>query len=96
MRHIIYNITIILTFAALALYFSKWWIILFALFFMVTGTAFKKTNAKHCRVCDVCGRRSESAETAEEAIQRAERCGWSHVEKGNLDVCPDCRNKVSR
>ena len=52
MRHIIYNITIILTFAALALCFSKWWIILFALFFMVTGTAFKKTNAKHCRVCD--------------------------------------------
>ena len=54
------------------------------------SSAFKKTDAKHCRVCDGCHRRSESAKTVEEAIERSKRCGWVHVEDGNLDFCPDC------
>lgn len=82
------NVVKIAVFAALAVIFNRWWIVLFSLLFMSSlATVFR-----HCRVCDKCGKRSEGAESVTEAIKKAEQAGWLHIEDGNKDYCPECRN----
>ena len=88
---IIYNAIVVACFTALSIFFAKWWIMFFALLFILS---YSSGNRKKVRICDMCHRSSESAKTAEEAIERANRCGWLHIEEGNLDYCPDCLSKM--
>lgn len=90
---IIYNTIVIVCFAALSIFFTKWWIMLFTLLFLVS---YPSGNRKRVRICDMCHRSSESAKTDEEAIERSKRCGWLHIEEGNLDYCPDCLSKMKK
>ena len=93
-KYLIYNAINIICFALLAILFNKWWIVLFAaLFLMIPKSSFAQ---QRFRVCDSCGRWSESGKTIEEAIERAEQCGWLHIEDGDKDFCPDCLNKIRR
>lgn len=84
--YLIYNILNLAIFGALALVFEKWWIILFALLFILLPS--HKTI--HKRTCDICGKSTESYDTPEEAIKQAEKRGWIHVEENDRDFCPEC------
>lgn len=88
---IFHNAIVIMCFTSLAVSFSKWWIIFFALLFLIS---YPSSNRKKTRICDMCYRSSESAKTNEEALERAKRCGWLHIEEGNKDYCPDCLSKM--
>ena len=90
---IIYNAIVIACFTALSIFFAKWWIMFFALLFLASQPL---GNRKNVRICDMCHRSSESAKTYAEAIERAKRCGWLHIEEGNLDYCPDCLSKMEK
>ena len=93
-KYLIYNAINLICFTVLAILFNKWWIILFsALFLLIPKSSFTQ---QRFRVCDGCGRWSESGKTEEEAIERAEKCGWLHIEDGNKDFCPDCLNQIRR
>ena len=89
---IIYNIIVLVCFTVLAVVFNKWWVILFAFLFC----AFPKYNGRRFRICDCCGRASESGATSEEAIERAEKCGWRHIEGTDKDFCPECLVKIHK
>ena len=87
-KYLIYNAINLICFTILAILFNKLWIVLFAvLFLMIPGAKFK---GKCWRTCDGCGRWSESGETATEAIMRAEKCGWLHINSTDKDFCTDC------
>ena len=88
--YLIYNILNLAIFGALALVFEKWWIILFALLFVLLPSH----KIKHKRTCDMCGKSTESYDTPEEAIKQAEKCGWIHIEKTDQDFCPECIIKI--
>lgn len=89
---LLYNIFNLLVFGAVAIVFEKWWIVLFALLFVLLPA--KTGKSKKCRICDSCGRHSESGETDTEAIIRAEKCGWVHIKETNKDFCPECKIKI--
>lgn len=91
-KYLIYNILNLVCFTLLAIVFDKWWIILLALLFLCVPSS--KFKGQRFRVCDSCGRWSESGATDTEAIIRAEKCGWIHIEEGNKDFCPECREKI--
>ena len=84
--YLIYNILNLAIFGALSLVFEKWWIILFALLFVLLPSH----KIKHKRTCDICGKSTESYDTTEEAIKQAEKHGWIHVEENDRDFCPEC------
>lgn len=88
--YLIYNILNLAIFGALALVFEKWWIILFALLFVLVPTR----KVMHKRTCDICGKSTKSCDTPEEAIKEAERCGWIHIDKTDSDFCPECAHKI--
>ena len=83
-----YDLLVLAVFAALAYFFSHWWIVLFGILFM----CFPKTIPMHCRVCDNCGARSTSAETKELALERALKAGWYHNHSTDTDLCPKCKH----
>lgn len=91
-KYIIYNIINLICFTILAILFNKWWVVLFAVLFLMIPTA--KFKGKHWRTCDGCGRWSESGETTTEAIMRAEKCGWLHMTAEDKDFCPECLVKI--
>lgn len=82
------NVIKVAIFAVLAFIFNRWWIVLFSLLFMSSLV----TSPRHYRICDNCGKHSEGAESVTEAVKKAERAGWLHIEDGNKDYCPECRN----
>ena len=86
--YVVYNICNLFVFGAIAFAFEKWWIILFALLFVLVPT--KKTVKKPCRICDCCGKSSESADNQEAAIKLAKSRGWIHIEESDKDFCPEC------
>ncbi len=86
---LVYNIIVVFIFAALALLFSYWWIVLFGILFM----CFPKTVKYHCRVCDGCGAKGPKADTKEEALRLALIAGWTHNPLSDSDYCPECRAK---
>ena len=88
--YLIYNICNLVVFGAIAFAFEKWWIILFALLFVLLPSH----KIKHKRTCDICGKSTESYDTTEEAIKHAEECGWIHVEENDRDFCPECVSKM--
>lgn len=90
-KYLIYNAINIICFTVLAILFHKWWIVLFAALFLLTPkSSFKQ---QRFRVCDNCGRWSESGKTPEEAIERAQRCGWVHLDN-DKDYCPECTLQI--
>lgn len=93
-KYLIYNAVNIICFTVLAILFHKWWIVLFAALFLLIPKS--SLTQQRFRRCDGCGRLSESGKTAEEAIERAEKCGWLHIEDGDKDFCPDCLNQIRR
>jgi hypothetical protein len=89
--YIIYNLTVLVSFTALSVNFDKWWIMLFSLLFLALPGS--RITGRY-RICDFCKKTSESAPTREEAIKRAKQNGWIHIEKGDLDFCPECAKKI--
>lgn len=72
---------------ALAVFFDKWWIALFAVLFMAEYT----TKHQYYRKCDRCGKISPCADTYDDAIKKAKLAGWIHFDASNTDYCPDCK-----
>lgn len=84
------NSIVVLAFAILAVKFSKWWIVLFAVFFLSSVT----TNTKYYRICDVCGKHGPYAENYNAAIDEAKKAGWTRIKNSNgewKDICPECQ-----
>ena len=77
----------IICWTALAIYFDKWWIALFAVLFISS----LKTNNNYYRVCDKCGKRSPVAGSYNDALDKAKEAGWIHYAEGNKDYCPNCK-----
>ena len=71
----------------LAVIFNKWWIAIFAVFFMTEYT----TKSQYYRVCDNCGKHSPSADTHNDALKKAKLAGWIHFPESNIDYCPECQ-----
>lgn len=87
---IVYNICVLITFGFIAFVFNHWWIILFSLLFIT----FPKYVHKYYRICDKCGKKSASADSPKEALDKAIKSGWVHIEEGNKDYCLDCALKI--
>ena len=87
------NLFNVLCFSVLAIFFGKWWIILFALLFLCFPAS--RLKGQHFIYCDNCGRYSESGVTLEEARMRAKNHGWVSL-KNNKDYCPDCLAELNR
>ena len=83
------NISVILIWVALAIYFDKWWIALFALLFM----SYVEVKHRSYRVCDGCGKHSPYANSYNEALDKAKELGWAYYVDGNRDYCPECSKK---
>lgn len=85
------NISALICWTILAMYFNKWWLVFFSVLFIYSfGT-------KHFRICDSCGKHSPEASDYNSAIDLAERNGWkSVIENGERkDYCPECRRKLN-
>lgn len=94
----LYDVVVVLAFVGLAISFTKWWIALFGLLFIIIPS-YKKIE--YYRLCDNCGKRSPGAETYNDAIDKAVSSGWLHRPKKRIDgsdnfedFCPDCRRKL--
>ena len=81
------NSIVVLSWAALAVIFHKWWIALFAGLFVNSLT----TKYKSYMVCDKCGKHSPYADSYNEALDKAKLAGWVHYVDGNRDHCPECQ-----
>lgn len=88
---IVYNICALAAWVILAITFDHWWIALFSILFMCFPTTLRMPRRK----CDSCGKYSEPALTMQEAIAKAEKAGWLHIPEGDLDYCPECREKFN-
>ena len=86
------NAVSLICWAALAIYFDKWWIALFSVLFLTSV----KTERKHYRICDSCGKHSPYAKDHNEAIEKAKEAGGLRRRVGDKfeDFCPDCRAKM--
>lgn len=80
----------IICWTILAIHFNKWWVALFAVFF-VSGF---KTNIGNYRICDGCGKHSPYADSHNEALDKAKEAGWIHIVEGNKDYCPNCKESI--
>lgn len=85
----ILNSIIIICFVALAIFFGKWWIALFAVLFFSYPK--DKTVKKYYRICDRCGKHSPYEDTYNAAMDKAKEAGWIHHVDGNRDYCPKCK-----
>ena len=83
------NSICIICWTILAIVFNKWWITIFALFFM--SDLKYQPQKYYYRVCDKCGKHSEYADTFNEAIDKAKEAGWLYDKDKNKDYCPDCQ-----
>lgn len=84
------NSVCIMCWTGLAIWFDRWWIALFALFFMSTLET-KKPNGYYS-ICDRCGRYSPEGKTRDEAEEKRIHAGWTrrNVEGHWEDTCPEC------
>ncbi len=83
------NIAVVVCFTALAVYFGKWWIVLFAAFF----TSSLQIKVGKARECDGCGKTIFSAD--DDLDGEAQRAGWIRRKNGEKweDYCPECQRK---
>lgn len=84
------NAVCVICWTILAVYFNKWWIALFAAFFL-SGV---QTAYKTYRICDGCGKHSPYADSRNEALDKAKEAGWIHLVDGNKDYCPKCLDEI--
>jgi predicted secreted protein len=87
------NSIALLSWAALAIVFGKWWIALFGLLFL---SDLRTSTGGHYRICDRCGEHSETAPTKKEALEKAKKAGWLCLENESEDYCPDCVGDVPK
>lgn len=90
------NSVTVICFAALAIFFGKWWILLISVFF----TSSVKTEETHkplpYRICDRCGDfiypDNGDNSSFEEQYKAA---GWIRCKSGDKweDICPRCQRK---
>lgn len=93
MRHLaVVNIIVMASFVALAIFFGKWWIALFAALFFAWPK--DQTVKKYYRICDGCGKHSEYTDSYNDALDKAKTAGWIHFADTNKDYCPECRGKL--
>ena len=87
------NSICVICWAALAVYFNKWWIALFGVLFL---NDLKLGRGKHYRVCDECGRHSPYADNYNEGLDKAKEAGWVRWKKNGVlgDYCPECQSKL--
>lgn len=84
------NCVVVICFAALAMYFKHWWIVLFALLLM---SSYESKGAVR-RVCDGCGKTIYSTDW--DAIdEKSKQAGWVRRKNGEKweDFCPECQKK---
>lgn len=86
---VIKNSICMICWTALAVFFNKWWIAIFAVLFMTEYTI----KHQYYRVCDNCGKHSPNADTYNDALDAAKESGWVHIVNGNKDYCPECKIK---
>lgn len=84
------NIIVVLIWGALAVLFDKWWIALFAIFFM----SYVEVKPKIYRICDGCGKHGPYASSYNEALDKAKEAGWIHYVYGVRDYCPECAKNI--
>ena len=91
---LIKNSVSLICWVALAIYFDKWWIALFSVFFMASW----ETNKLYYRVCDECERHSPAANDHNKAIDLAIEAGWIHKKSGDgfENFCPACQEKMRK
>lgn len=94
----LYDIFVVAAFVWLAISFTKWWLVLFGLLFLMTPS---HKVVEYYRLCDNCGKRSPGAATYNDAIDKAVSSGWLHKPKERHDgsdqfedYCPECRRKL--
>lgn len=82
------NCIVLICFAALAIYFGHWWIVLFAALFM---SSIESKNITR-RICDGCGRTIYSTDL-NDVDNAARRAGWIRKKNGDKweDFCPECQ-----
>ena len=85
----ILNSIIMICFVALAIFFGKWWIALFAILFFSYPK--DQTAKKYYRICDRCGKHSPYEDTYNATLDKAKAIGWIHHVDGNRDYCPECK-----
>lgn len=78
------NSVVMICFAAVSIYFGKWWIILFS----VLCLSSLETESGASRVCDGCGK-------VIDLDGEARRAGWVRWKSGDEweDFCPECQRK---
>lgn len=88
---VVLNGIVIVCWAALAVFFGKWWIALFACLFLTC-----KIKTRTHMICDGCGRYSPYAETHAEAVEKELKAGWIRRKSGDKweDYCPECQTKM--
>ena len=86
------NAVCVICWTILAIYFNKWWIALFAAFFL-SGV---QTAYKRYRICDGCGKHSPYADSYNEALDMAKKAGWIHFVDSNRDYCPECQREFEK
>jgi len=89
---VVNNCVSVIGWIVLAIFFEKWWIALFSIFFVSW-----KVKTKTHMICDGCGRYSPYAETHGEAIEKELQVGWirRRSQGGDWeDFCPDCQAKM--
>ena len=86
---VIQNSVSIICWSMLAIKFDRWWIALFAVFFLASI----KTSGAY-KICDGCGKYSPYATNKIEAVYRAKEIGWVHFDKEDKDYCPECQANI--
>lgn len=78
------NSIVMICFAVVAIYFGKWWIILFSAICLSS----LKTESGARRICDGCGK-------VIDLDGEARRAGWIRRKKGEEweDYCPECQRE---
>jgi hypothetical protein len=89
-KYAIYNSIDLVCFTILAIVFNKWWIIFFALLFIMIP----QVKLRHRRKCDGCGIQSDYGDSPDDAIKNAVRNGWVHIDDSDKDYCPECARKL--
>ena len=83
------NIAVVICFTVVAIYFGKWWIMLFSAICMSSMEI--KSVAR--RICDGCGKTISSQDG--DIDGEARRAGWIRRKNGEKweDYCPECQRE---
>lgn len=87
------NSVVMICWTVLAIYFGKWWIVLFSALFL--SDLRTKEVREYTVYCDVCGDHIPPQESREKAQAEKKRLGWlTYEEDGQTkDMCPGCQER---